>query len=53
MVFLAGILIFVVVVGLAFLFRWMGRGQPATVRDRVEHSKRDPQGRGPRATGLN
>ncbi len=53
MVFLACILIVVVLLGLVFLFRGMGRMQQPTPQERMKHSKSDRHGPGPRSTGLN
>lgn len=53
MVFLAGILIVVVLLGLVFLFRGMGRMQRPEPRERMKHSDRERHGQGPRTTGLN
>jgi uncharacterized membrane protein len=53
MVFLAFILIVVVLLGLIFLFRAAGRMQRPSPQERMEHSKRDQHGPGPRTTGLN
>jgi hypothetical protein len=51
--FLIGIVCLVVLVGLVFLFRGMGRMQRLAPPERMKHSDRDQQGPGPRATGPN
>lgn len=51
---ITGIVIFLLLLGLFFLFRAMGTmGQKPSMRERVRHSSRGGPTGGPRATGLN
>lgn len=52
MIFVA--LLFVVLIfGLGIFFVWTGRALRPTPEERRKHSKSEPHGGGPRATGLN
>lgn len=54
MVVVTGILAVVVIVGLLWLFRSMGRmGQRPSPQERARHNADEGHHRGPRATGLN
>lgn len=54
MVILGSILFVVVIFGLFFLFRGMGRmGQRPKPQERMAHTESERHGPGPRATGLN
>jgi hypothetical protein len=54
MVAIAGVILVVLLAGIFFLFRAMGRmGQLPSARERMRHNADDKHTPGPRASGLN
>jgi hypothetical protein len=54
MVAITGIVLIVLLAGMFFLFRAMGRmGQQPSARERMRHTSQDQHTPGPRASGLN
>lgn len=53
MIAILGIIAALIVIGVIYLFRSMGRVQPPTSAERMHHNENDPQAKPrPRATGL-